>query len=776
MSALDATVKRARRGGIAAGVVIAASIGLLFVPLFGGLGFEFVAAIGALLTYVAGLRAAGAAARARGHGPVRAERDPRAFPGRALLRAIVSNLSLALLPLAVILIDGLRTPICNLREGLAFYAILPLPGIVYGTAVGFGLGLAWPPRRARAAFVGWSLVTLASALAWLVLQPPKFAYSTFIGYFPGPIYDAEIPVTRTLLLARGVVVLQAGLAVALSVLAWDGTRVRARRLMHDWDGERAVAAAGALGLALVWLLVELNAAALGLRLQRRDIRRILGGHIETAHCHLYFDRAAFSDLRVERFAREHETRYAQLEAWFGFAPQRKIGSYIYASPEQKKRLMGAGGTSFEDALHDEFHIHASAADPHPVLTHEMAHIFAAQFHRWMKVSLLMGLHEGIAVAAEWNEESARFDLTPHQACAAMDSLGILPDLQRSLGTFGFWTQPGARAYTAAGSFVRWLIETYGMDRFRIVWPRGDFERAYAKPLATLLAEWRTLLRGVAVSPVEHARAARLFRARSIFQVPCAHERARVDAAADQALARGDWARAESLYVRSSELAPEDSEVRLDLARVRLRRGDAAGAAMSMRTALREDATADAALRLAADAAWGRGRYAEADSLYARGLQLSGIAAERRAHEAARTALQDPALRDLLRSYLTDMGTADVAGLALLAHARAMAPRAALPRYLLGRRLVLAGEFGPALEELVPLRADSTLGPRLRWATEDLVGRTYFHLGDTDSAQEIFGGLLERAAGAGDRFSALDWLDRCRYSKVPPKPAKSPLGQ
>jgi len=782
MTGRDGVMQRvSREGAVACGVVVAASVVLACIPLFNVLGFEFAAAIGALLTYAAGLRAAGAAARARGHRMPLASSEPdprRAFPGRALLAAVVSNLSLAALPLAVMLVNGLRVPTCNAREGLAFYAILPLPGIVYGTAVGFGLGLAFPVRRARVAFVGWSLITLGWGLAWIVSQPPKFAYSTFIGYFPGPLYDAEIPITRTLLLARGMVLLQAGLALALAVLAWDGRRARARRLLRAWEGDRAVAAGSALVLALVWLILELNAAALGLRLQRRDIRRILGGHIETAHCHLYFDRGALSDARAERLAREHETRYAQLTAWFGFAPQRKIGSYIYASPEQKKRLMGAGGTSFEDALHDEFHIHVSSGDPHPVLTHEMAHIFAAQLHPWMKVCPQIGLHEGIAVAAEWNEESARLELTPHQACVAMDSLGILPDLQRSLGVFGFWTSPGARAYTAAGSFVRWLIETYGMDRFRVVWPRGDFDLAYEKPLAALLDEWRAMLRGVAVGPAAHARAARLFRSRSIFQEPCAHERARVAAAADQALANGDWARAESLSMRSRELAPEDSEVGLDLARVRLRRGDFTGAASLARAALQEDNLPDAAWRLAADAAWCGGRYAQAESLYAWGQERAGFSAERRAHEAARTAVRDPALRELLRPYLTDVGTPEAAGLALLARARAAAPEAALPRYLLGRRLYLAGEFGPALEELLPLRADSTLGPRLRWAAEDLAGRSSFHLEAADAAEEIFQGLRDRATEEADRAGALDWLDRCRYSKIPgaPVPTRSFPGQ
>jgi hypothetical protein len=261
-----------------AGVVVAAAIVLAFIPLFQVLGFEFATAMGTVLTYVAGWRAAGRAGGAR---------DPACpFPGRAWLRCTGENLLLAALPLIVMAINGVRVPNCNPSQGLAFYALLPLPGVIYGSAVGFCFGLAWPQRRARAVFLGWSMLTMAAALAWIVRHPPKFAFNTFIGYFPGPLYDAEIPITQALLVARGVVLIQAGLALALAVLLWDGSRARWRRLFHRWEGERAVAGAAAICLAGLWILVEVNAAALGVRLSRRDIQRALGGHLETAHCHL----------------------------------------------------------------------------------------------------------------------------------------------------------------------------------------------------------------------------------------------------------------------------------------------------------------------------------------------------------------------------------------------------------------------------------------------------------------------------------------------------------
>src|SRR5262249_55508801 len=157
-----------------------------------------------------------------------------------------------------------------------------------------------------------------------------------------------------------------------------------------------------------------------------------------------------------------------------------------------------------------------------------------------------------AVAAEWADETARLEMTPHEACAAMDSLGLLPDVSRALSAWGFWTLPGARAYTACGSFVRYLVDTYGMDHFRRLWRRGDFDHAYGKSLPVLLDEWRRMLRRIRPTGAALRRADRLFRPASIFARPCAHEIARLESAAASAAATNDVARAESLYARLAE--------------------------------------------------------------------------------------------------------------------------------------------------------------------------------------------------------------------------------
>ncbi len=743
----------------AGGSVVAAA--LAFVPLFDLLAFEFSVSMGAVLTYVAGWRACAHAAHAR-----QAQQMSAGFPGAMLLRAGVENILLALPPLGIISANSLRVPNCNWGEGLLFYALFVGPGIFYGTTLGYTLGLLARVRRARLLFVAWSLVTYVYALWNVIADPPIFAFNAFVGFFPGPLYDQAVPLSARLLLARTAVLLEAiGFALA-GVVLWDGSGLRLRAARLPWSGARAVAAPVLLAVGLAFAILMSNAARLGLRPTRDSIRRALGGHIATTHCDVFYDVQAYSRPRAEELAREHEFHYTELRHFFGFDVPGRIGSYVYATAEKKKHLMGAAGTSFEDALSDEFHLNA-ASWPHPVLRHEMAHIFAAHFDRWWPICPQIGIHEGIAVAAEWGEESGRLGLTPDEACAAMDSLGLLPDLEDILGAFGFWTQPGARAYTVAGSFVHYLVTTRGMEDFRRLWSSRDFERTYSASLTTLVHEWRQArLDPVRLSPLQLRRAERLYRPPAVFSIPCAHEQARLTTAIQIAQQRQQFAAAESLYTLLLELDPGDPSLVLGLSRMRLLAGRPEAAQRELMQLLDNPTLAPAwrsrALDERGDQLWQLGRVAEAETCFAAAARQAASRAERRAASVVVQVLRTPELVEALRPVLSETAP-ETATLAMLAWVRATAPDSPVPRYLLGRRLYYAERFDEAVAELEPLTTHPELNVDVRLAALELVALADLRGGhpervvarllgvaefDLDAAEQLwFSGITSRAAWA-----------------------------
>ena len=62
-------------------------------------------------------------------------------------------------------------------------------------------------------------------------------------------------------------------------------------------------------------------------------------------------------------------------------------------------------------------------------------------------------------------------------------------MRKISGPTGFWSESPRRAYTIAGSFVGYLLRTYGASPFKHAYPHGDFATAYGKSLDSLVDEW-----------------------------------------------------------------------------------------------------------------------------------------------------------------------------------------------------------------------------------------------------------------------------------------------
>lgn len=531
---------------VASGVL---ALVLANVPLFNILAFEFCAVMALSISF-AGAHVTLTVLR-------QMKRQPNALtgtPGQIVMRcfgeALIFNTGLLGLPLSIILLNAFRVENCNFGEGFLFFIILSVISCVYATTAGVFFGF-WIEKRGLAylAYLGHLLVSCIPVVINLIFHPPVFAYHATFGYFPGPIYDFVIPITSTLLIARAETLLWALLFLGLTVSLCEVSRGTGLMPQLRWRKFfRPLVKHVGLYLLIIGLLgFQIYAGALGIRPTRADIARELGGLRETAHFEIFYAREL--EAEIEWIAEDCEFQYAQLSDYLdpeGTMQSRKVRAYIYASPEQKKRLMGARGTSVEDPFGHGFHIHAQGF-PHPVLKHELAHVFTVPWSP-VKVSLKIGLHEGIAVAADWDEGR----LTGHQWAKAMREMGVAPPLSGVMG-IGFWGHAGSRSYLLAGSFVRFLVDTYGIEKFKGAFPTGNFVKHYAKNLPALEAEWIEFLGTVPLRNDDVAYATYRLKRRSVFERTCVHEMAALRDAAWQAYYRKDFTTAmETFGVMLSE--------------------------------------------------------------------------------------------------------------------------------------------------------------------------------------------------------------------------------
>src|SRR5947209_6955021 len=162
-----ASVPGRRARAVYPGGLAALSVCAAFLPLADHLGYEFAELI-ALFAGLFGATPGIAAARAE-----------VARPAPDALRAVVRGLSraagLLLVPVVLILLNGLRRPACEPLAGLVLYALIALPSGILAAALGAACGFAWPRRAGLLAFAVF-FVTLAVALWPVARGPQTYAY------------------------------------------------------------------------------------------------------------------------------------------------------------------------------------------------------------------------------------------------------------------------------------------------------------------------------------------------------------------------------------------------------------------------------------------------------------------------------------------------------------------------------------------------------------------------------------------------------------------------
>lgn len=789
---------------VATAVLTAAAAAMTQMPLVDDLGFEFAFLTAAIATFATGVMTVHLVSGWRTDGP----RNTRHLALLALLFGL--SLSTLLLPMAVMFVKSWISGFCNVPEGLAFYLLLPGISVLWATTVALLCALATERRRhGTLLFLGVMFLSVGISLYRLATEPPVFAYSPIIGYFPGPIYDEVVVITSTLLAARAIVLVSIVAMIAGLCACFDPS-VRKIRPSLLWkirggspnggpaggisrggkpDGGNADnagidenagsagnvgGAGGAAGattgmamrvLFLISVVVLATAyvyrAPLGIVIDRAHIQQTLGGHRQTAHFDIYYDWNTISAWNIDLIARDHEYQLARVIDYLEVpAPSTRIASYIYGSADQKKRLMGARHTSIERPGADEMHLN-NASFPHPVLKHELVHVVSAAFGNALYGgSYWIGFHEGLAEAADWQDAP----MNPHEWSRAMRELGYAPPLENLLSMTGFWTAASSRSYTLCGSFVRFLIERYGLDAFKQAFPDGAVEEAYGRTTAELIAEWEAFVDGIQLREDQLRIARQRFIRPSIFRLHCPHEVAALNDRAWQAYNAQRYRDAVRDFDRVLDLEPENPSALRGLLYGIYRQGDYERIESVAQRIERPDQTvgllADAQL-VRGDTAWKTGRIDDARRSYEAVVDLQASEAMSRAASIRMEVLDREPIRDTIMTYLT-AATGHWRLVLSVRDAGDLAPDYGTGHYLLGRWLFRSGSYEQALTYLAKADAIGLPDEVVRQESLRLEAMAHFYLERYDQSAEAFGRMAALVGSGGVARTAEAWIDRCRW--------------
>ncbi len=484
-----------------------------------------------------------------------------ATPGRIL----GSQVSALLLPWSMLTVTLLWTPNCGYLQGLFFFLLFPIVSVVFGVGVAYLVGaFRWRWKKTLFAGIGAGIVLLAP-LYDLGLHPQFYVYNHVFGGVLGPIYDEQLSVRPGLLWFRALTLLWALLCFALGTrlrLRSSGGRGGAGNASAGWLGDPRLPAVCALLIGSCYLF----AAPLGINTPAWYIQRELGAVYRTENFDIYYHPATLSASDLQFIAEDHEYQYARLAGQLRLRVGSRIESYLYPDPDARARLTGSRYTNVAPVWLKTPQSHVLLAAYENVFPHELAHVFSREFGLpLLKASLQVGLVEGLAVALEPPDglPSAHEQV----AAAALAGVGyenreqidLASDLAATLSPSGFWTGRGAVSYTTMGSFIKFLLDTYGPEPLKRVYALGDFQHVYGKPVARLAEAWQAFL---FAQPII-ARATgelvnRRFSALSLFEKRCPHyvpRFVRSYEAGMEDLAKGDTSKALKRFDSALRLQP-----------------------------------------------------------------------------------------------------------------------------------------------------------------------------------------------------------------------------
>jgi len=753
--------------------------GLSFVPLAGTLGYENGFLLSPLFAFL------GLAVGVDGVRALRADQtgsvDAKATRWLAARGASELGILVAIAFLILVLAQ-LWQRNCDPWGGIGFFFMGPTLSAAMGWVVGLWGGALRQRRRYQILVAG--LVPLASTgigLWRLWSDPVVFAYDPFWGYFSGAIYDEAVSIGNTYLSFRAYNLLAAGAALGVWRLLLEPELVRLGRptsLMATLrSGAPSLVAAG----LAIW--IGSRGAAMGFTANIESITKSLAATRETEHFIIHYSPRSATARTIDAVAMEHELSWHRLEQIMGRAPEGKVRSFIFANPGQKRQLMGAGTVQVAAPWRQQIYLDYRPF-PHPVLTHELAHVFGKTVgDRVFGVSMdgiipNIALIEGFATALA-PRPAERLDL--HDQATVLERLGKRPPLAAIMGP-AFFTRSSRVAYTTAGSFCLWLIETRGFESMATLYNTGgDFQAAYGEALSGLEEEWLSFLgarEGVTDDDVEAM--AQRYRRMSVFQRPCAHRAATLLQEVARARSKGSFQEAVEGYRTLCTIEPERPEHKLGLAQSLAEAELFEEALEALEEALEvPDLTVTlqaAVLERRADVALAAGALGLAAEALDRGLALPLTENQRRGLLLKRAAAGDADLASLVAAYylLFETDVDPVSGVVRRVFAaeriRDLPGYYRLGSYLLARQLMgaqLPEQARPLLEDAVAGAGANDgwdlPGPEfVREARRQLVNACV-QTGRFDEADAVLDALEgEEGIGNGHRLEYAQWRMRVAF--------------
>jgi tetratricopeptide (TPR) repeat protein len=223
---------------------------------------------------------------------------------------------------------------------------------------------------------------------------------------------------------------------------------------------------------------------------------------ESKHLRIHYRRGSAADTDIDRILAAHEEVYSKICGLLRVEVPKKIGYFLFSSQDEATRCNGALLNS-SDRSRQVFALYSDSLK-RATTAHELTHVIAYSICPLSTRQRLEFLSEGLAEAMVGRFERPLQRGSPDELATKLIEQGQVPALSELLSNQRFKTMDPSITYTVAGSFVDWLLSTYGIQRFKTIYkglsPRHTPEQVdtiltevYGRDLEQLKSDWLAYL-------------------------------------------------------------------------------------------------------------------------------------------------------------------------------------------------------------------------------------------------------------------------------------------
>lgn len=385
------------------------------------------------------------------------------------------------LPFTISIVKSIIFGFCSFTDGLLFYLVITFPSVLIGSAIAFAVFYLIKKFKIISFIVLYLLILFISVLE-IYLNPQIYLYNPLFAYFPGTIYDEGLSVDLKLILYR---IFNLILFVPVLIYFFQQLSNKTSTIKNIYFLFLVV---GISAVFYFWI-----SPVIGFTTTESRLKDELSINVESQHFVIQADSRIEKEV-LQQLVLNQEYYYTQLRNLFSDEPENKINSFLFFDSEQKKNLFGSAAADVAKPWLNSIYVSCDTWEN--TLRHEISHCFTADFGTGvfkLAAGFNPALIEGVAEAADgfYDENNIH-----HLASLAYKN-DYKIDIAKLFSGFSFFGSVSSLSYIYSGSFIKFLITEYGVEKVKYFYQNKDFKESFSTDIDSVVENYKNYLESIA---------------------------------------------------------------------------------------------------------------------------------------------------------------------------------------------------------------------------------------------------------------------------------------